>query len=216
MSEDTGHPRDETPPARPDVAQDGPKQVLAYESTSSSNLVILCRKPLMEAELAKAKLESEGIQCMLRDTRMAVTYSPLVSEVPLLVLKPDEARAREILARPADDRATEGEYVDENWRCPRCHHRAIDLVPLTRGWRLVRATWVTLLAVPVLIPVIQWAIADAEISQSISDMFESALCPWISVLVILGTVLFMLGRKKRCRDCGFEWSDRKSAPATKE
>src|SRR5687767_2762841 len=76
----------------------------------SSNLVILRRMRIMEAELAKAKLESEGIASSVRDTSMAVMHRLVVSEVPLMVHESDVARARNILDQPVSNDAA-GEYV---------------------------------------------------------------------------------------------------------
>src|SRR3954465_14373852 len=117
MSTDDDH--DEKPP------------VLSYASqTVPERLVTLKRLPPMEGELAAAKLQSEGIRCYLIDQNISIVHPAMSNEVRLQVAEADLERGREILARPAGADA-EGEYVDEPWRCPRCHHKAVDLLPLS-------------------------------------------------------------------------------------
>jgi hypothetical protein len=65
-------------------------------------LVTVRRFPAFEAELARAKLESEGIPAFIQDTNLASTYPFLVSDVPLLVSEADLDRATKILDQPSE------------------------------------------------------------------------------------------------------------------
>jgi len=82
----------------------------------------------VDAHLARTKLESEGIQCMVSDeymVRVNWLLSNAVGGVKLMVPSWEAGRAREILRpRPhlvvaADPEKGDGEDVD--LICPRCH-----------------------------------------------------------------------------------------------
>jgi hypothetical protein len=179
--------------------------VLSYASPAvHGKLVTLRRFRQMEAELARAKLESEGIRCLLLDQNLSVAHPLLFNEVPLQVLEEDAERAKEILNRPVADDA-EGEYVDEDWRCPRCHRRSVDLLPLPPGWRRVRminrALWIT----PVVLLVLRWTLEFTKCREWIDQLFAWAALPWILITPILTVLVWTAKRDKRCRDCGFTW-----------
>ena len=103
----------------------------------------------MEAELAKAKLASEGIRSFISDANLAIMHPLVMGSVHLQVDESDISRAEQILTLPAPTNA-EGEYVDEKYRCPKCHTRNVDLLPLTFGWKHTRRLWVLLLLAPLL------------------------------------------------------------------
>jgi hypothetical protein len=181
----------------------------SLSSEDRSDFVILCRLPVVEAELAKAKLESEGIPAVLRDTSMAVMHPLIVSEVPVLVQEPDVARARNVLAQPAGESA-EGDYVEEAWRCPRCHRRTVDLQPPSKVRRVGRAICVLLIVMPFILPFVRWIIGDRQINRAIDRMAEIALIPWMLGIITLTLILLLSRRGKRCRECGYEWTSSSS------
>lgn len=182
---------------------------LDFSEFDAANLVTLCRMRITEADMAKAKLQAEGIPCLIRDARTAITNPFIVSEVPLLVREGDLARAKEILAQPADDSAP-GEYVDEDYRCPRCHRRDVELLPLSRGWRQVRVLCFVLVGLPIGFMIFR-TLTGYSPSNAVSSVIEYALFPWILLLVVCGSGVLLARRDKRCKSCGYEWSKSKNS-----
>ncbi len=84
--------------------------------------------PVSEAELARIKLESEGIGCFLAGKNFAGVYwlaSLADRGVKLQVRESDAERAKEVLGRREKVEIDESEYGDsaaeaEEVRCPRC------------------------------------------------------------------------------------------------
>lgn len=80
----------------------------------------------IEAHLAKAKLESEGLECRLADEHIVSInwlFSDAVGGIKLMVSEKDAERAREMLrhgpAHPDRTGVSPGEEV-EGTRCPVC------------------------------------------------------------------------------------------------
>jgi hypothetical protein len=167
---------------------------LDYEAPSARRLVTLCRMRVMEAELAKAKLAGHGIPCFLSE-RELVNYNPLIfSDVGVQVPECDEATAMQILSQPAPD-DDEGEYVDEAWRCPNCHRKAVDLLPVSSFWRVIRYTCVALLVLLIFLPKMK------------SDYWDLVVgLVWVMALATLLVSAILVRRSKRCRECGHTWS----------
>lgn len=165
------------------------------------DLVILVRMRSFEADLARAKLESEGIPCFVRDSNMAALYTFLVSEVPLLVRRMDVESARAILNRPASS-DVEGEYVEENWRCPKCHSRKVHLFPYAGIWKMTRNMWL-LMIVATLLYLLLELIGKAP-------GFTSTWSPgggmWMLIMAGLTLALLLAPRQKRCDECKHIWN----------
>lgn len=162
-------------------------------------LVTLLSMPPMEAEMARVKLELEGVQCFAADSEMA-RVNPLLGaiQVRLQVREDDLERAREILARPPED-VEEGDYVEEEWRCPKCRRKAFDFLPLTPGRRRLRDVWVVLLALG-----LAWCFVPFEELVSVPPAAQSA-AGWALFLSVvgIGAVVITGKRGKRCRECGW-------------
>jgi hypothetical protein len=80
---------------------------------SEHRLVTVRRFPAFEAELARAKLESEGIAAFIDDTNLAITGPFLVSDVPVMVSENDLQRATEILDQPSAPLEEEEDEPDD-------------------------------------------------------------------------------------------------------
>src|SRR3954463_13923784 len=95
-----------------------------------AKIVILQKMPPDEADLARIKLEAEGIPCFTGDNNYAraAPFGPV--KVALLIRQEDVERARIVLSSPPKD-ATPDEYVQEDWRCSECRQKTIDLLPAT-------------------------------------------------------------------------------------
>src|SRR4051794_12354694 len=91
-------------------------------------LVTLRSMPGLEAKLAAAKLESEGIPTFVAGDAINYAHAFIFPEVQLQVRKSDLQRATQVLAQPAalDD---DGDYADEEFRCPQCHSKDVALMP---------------------------------------------------------------------------------------
>src|SRR5688500_18537469 len=101
---------------------------------SPVNYKTLRRMPSFEANLAAGKLEAAGIACFIADEHISAAHPLALSEVRLQVPEEDLERAAEVLAAPTapavsrDAAADDDEYVEEAYRCPRCHKKAVDLL----------------------------------------------------------------------------------------
>ena len=166
---------------------------------------------VMEAELAKAKLASEGIRSFISDENLAIAHPLMMASVHLQVDEADIERAENVLTLPAPTDA-EGEYADEPYRCPKCHKRNVDLLPLTPGWKRARRFWVLLLLAPLLRAVLLWLLPEGPTHKRIDDITSSAslILPWLAVTLLLGVWILLLPRDKRCRDCGTQWGNNPS------
>jgi len=182
-----------------------PLPVLNYASPQMFGRLVTIRKyRYMEAQLAKVKLESEGIRCLILDQNMSVAHPLLFNDVPLQVLEEDAERAGQILDRPMRDDA-DGEYVEEDWRCPRCHRKTLDLMPLSRKWRWVRMLCWALWLAPVVLSVVRWTFELTSVAQSISRFIDWMLIPWLFSRAVLTVLVLTVKRDKRCRECGYVW-----------
>ncbi len=204
---------DETlPPDEPDAA-DAPHPVPShgagpivpdYFTDRGSRLVTLRHMSVMEAELARVRLEAESIPCFLIDREMGA-YSTVgggIIPVKLQVHENDAEMAEEILSRPAPPSA-EGEYVDEDWRCPKCHRKTVELVPMSPRRKQARNSFVLLVFLPVPLILLQ------EFGCDFGQVMRWGVLPWIIVLLALALAL-VHRRKKRCTECGHQWSDKPS------
>ena len=184
----------------------GDKPVIPYYTAPPQlRLVTIRRMGSMEAQLAQAKLESEGIQCFVLDQNIATAHPLVFTDVKLQVAETDALRSEEILSQPIADDA-EGEYADEDWRCPKCKQKKVDLLPLSKAGRRARTGCLTVLLLPLALLLIEWVFSDAKLTRWIDQMEESLRFPWVGILIVLAFVVMSLKRHKRCRACGHEWA----------
>ena len=125
-------------------------------NTSPDKLVTLVSftTPL-EAAMARSRLEGEGIRAFLNNEHLIaadVFLTNATGGVKVKVAASDLALAKEILeARhelEAEDRDEDDGYADEPYRCPKCHTKEVDLVPL--GWAALAFT-ILLLGWPLMV-----------------------------------------------------------------
>jgi hypothetical protein len=107
---------------------------------SASELITLQHfRDVPEALLAKGKLESAGIVCMLADgnmVRMDWLLSNAIGGIRLQVLRQDAESARAVLDEPIPLEFDE-EEVGERYtqpRCPRCYSLDIGFEKIDRFW----------------------------------------------------------------------------------
>jgi hypothetical protein len=158
----------------------------------------------MEAQMAKAKLESEGIPCCLLGGDLNAMNPLLFPDVVVQVPATDLTKAKEILSRPAAD-DTEDEYADENWRCPNCHCKALDLLPLPTPIRRVRKAFFILLLAPLAHHLLKIAIAPIALSDAFDSVSRVVIPVWLLLEAGLGVAWLAFRRRKRCRHCHYEW-----------
>lgn len=177
-----------------------------YMAGEGPRLVTLRRMPVMEAEMAKAKLEAEGILCFVVDSTMALAQPLTITPACLQVAETDVPIAEEILSRPVADGA-DGEYADEDWRCPKCHRKAVELMPLSPGLRRVRNTLFLLVGAQIAGRLIGMGIPAGDLLQSFDSIMQLLLLPWLFSVFVLGLWWLLSKRTKRCQQCNHEWSD---------
>lgn len=184
-----------TVPSTPDPSPcpEGAPVIPDYYSPSHERLVTLCSLPPLEAELARAKLEARGIKCFVIDHTMASTHPFIAPLVRLQVAEADLNCAHDILAEPSV-KAAEGEYVDEPWRCPMCHRKSIELMPLPPRQRLLRISCVLILFLPVLMQAFR---VDPRLELWLYG-------GWIVVVAGLLVVVTMHRRGRLCTQCGWQ------------
>jgi hypothetical protein len=180
------------------------KLIPAYRVSGDPDaLTTLRRMDGMEAQLARTKLESEGIPCYIDGLNTSTIHPLLFRNVRLEVRKCDFARAEEILAQaPAKDMG--GDYADEEWRCPRCHRKEVELVPLSRFWRRVRRAWLIVFVLPFLLEFVKWLFSSKNLNKFIDDACERGTWVWVVLVVVIGLRMFTLKRYKRCCECGHQ------------
>ena len=189
-----------------------PLQPLDYATPGDDNLITIGRMGVHEAEMAAAKLRSEDIDCFIADSNVASTYQLVMPDVRLQVRARDVARAREVLDAPAPETA-EGDYVDETWRCPKCHRKTVEHLPLPPLWRLLRnAFWLTLLVPPIAVGHVR-LILPAEESHRLSSL-NALVCPWAALVLGLSLPLILRDRGKHCTTCKHAWNAKGPLPAT--
>jgi hypothetical protein len=152
--------------------------------------------------MAKAKLESEGIACCIEGANLSAMHPLLFNEVRLKVQQLDRPRAEAVLARPADS-DSEGEYVDENWRCPKCHQKTLQLLPLTLAQARLRLTWILVLLAPLPVWLIRWAAQDTAIEEWFARFGGILAFAWLILAAVLGTITILAHREKRCTQCSW-------------
>jgi hypothetical protein len=115
---------------------------------SANALVTLAQfRDIPEALLAKGKIESSGIRCVLADgnlVRMDWLLSNAIGGIRLQVHQDDADTARAILEEPIPPGFSE-EEVGENYaqpRCPRCCSLDIGFQTINRFWTF--ALWLLL------------------------------------------------------------------------
>ena len=117
-----------------------------------------------EAHIARQKMESEGIDAYLDNENLVATdflLSNATGGIKLMVREPDVTAAQAVLRAKgteelaieagsvgADDAGDGDAYLEEDWRCPRCHRTDVELVPLRRRLALLS---LLLLGVPLLL-----------------------------------------------------------------
>lgn len=115
----------------------------------------------IDAEIARGRLESEGIAAHIRDATMVGTnwlYSNAVGGVKLEVNAADVDQARQLL-----DDAKDESLDDEGWgSCPQCGSRKLDL---RTDRRITHVTWL-LFGIPLLFPRKQFVCRECEATST--------------------------------------------------
>jgi hypothetical protein len=180
-----------------------------------------------EANLAAAKLQAAGITAFVIDDNISTAYPLVFASVRLQVPEDEVERAESVLSEPAvesaglegdddedalrarslegADAAGESDYVDEPYRCPKCHRKDVELLPLSGVMRHVRFGCLTVLLLPVLVGIATWLLQSRSDAKSPDLFAPEAVFAWMAVLGILSFVVLTAKRRKRCRTCGHEW-----------
>jgi hypothetical protein len=176
----------------------GDPKVLPYLSPAAKHLVTLRRMPLMQADLAKLRLESEGIPCFVI-SHLAYRGSQYAD---LQVAQVDLAAAEEVLRRPPID-MPEGDAIDDDEsRCPKCHKATVELLEPSDGWKLASRFWLAFLFTPLVIGAAK-TIFNSHIEIS---PFPGATVLWVFILIALGVKIATRPRIRRCTSCGNQWT----------
>jgi hypothetical protein len=159
------------------------------------------------------------------DDNISVTYPLVFASVRLQVPEDEVERAEAVLAEPAADAAgleddeasgeggaaamadadSESDYVEEAYRCPKCHRKDVELMPLTGRMRNVRFGCLMVLVLPIVVSLAAWLMSSGSGGKS-PDLFPpAAILAWVAVVVVLSLLVLMSKRHKRCRACGYEW-----------
>lgn len=88
-----------------------------------------------EAQLAQAKLQSEGIRCALGNENSANFNVPLMIDVELQVLGDDVDRAKTVLDSVKNKRALHDEIVTEH--CPKCYRSNVEAVGFSVPFKIL-------------------------------------------------------------------------------
>lgn len=107
---------------------------------------------LAEADLARGKLQSEGIECWLADdnmVRMSWLYGNLLNGVKLQVKQEDAEHAWEVLSEPIPPELQDDQTgkIYEQPKCPKCGSLDISYENRNR-WMSLAVVWATALPIP--------------------------------------------------------------------
>jgi hypothetical protein len=102
---------------------------------------------VIEAQLSRARLDAEGIECHIVNEHMTALEPGLTGGARLLVRVEDAERARAVLATAATEQP-EADDPDDGPQCPRCNKRyayeerslLASVLNLLRG-RASQSTW---------------------------------------------------------------------------
>jgi hypothetical protein len=184
--------------------------ILSYRTVDpgapANELRTVAEMPAPEAAMARAKLEAEGIRSSIVGEDISGIHPLLFSSVQLQVMEADLKRAREVLNRPAED-DDEGEYADEPWRCPKCHRKEIDILPLSGGYRLLRKIGIAVFIVPIVALLAMRAFDQTDATLRIRELMVDFSPAWLLALIIIAAIVMFTNRAKRCRACGHEWKN---------
>ena len=188
---------DETPPTLSYAAPPGP-----------ANYKTLRRMPSFEANLAASKLEAAGIHCFIADEHVSAAHPLAFSEVRLQVLEEELERADEILKTPSapasSDEADDDDYVEEAYRCPKCHTKAVDLLPVSPGVSSARLGCAAAVLIPVFLSLFPWLVPPEVLGRR-GEWPTPIVLAWLTVVAVLAYIVLRGKRRKRCRECGWEW-----------
>jgi hypothetical protein len=160
--------------------------------------------PPAEAAMARAKLDAEGIRSYIAGEDVSGIHPLVFSSVQLQVMEADFDRAREVLGRLPEDNA-DGEYADEPWRCPKCHRKEIDILPLSDGYRMLRKIGIVVFIVPIIALLAMRAFDQSDATLRIRELMLDFSPAWLLALIIIAAIVMFSNRAKRCRACGHEW-----------
>ncbi|HZZ44552.1 MAG TPA: DUF2007 domain-containing protein [Tepidisphaeraceae bacterium] len=197
MNEQSDDEEIETEPTAGDTPA---RLVLSYVSPTGDGdaLVTLESFQGMEAELACAKLNAEGIRCFAANSQIAAAHPFLGVSIEVQVRREDLERARAVLAQRAV-KGADDEYADEPWRCPNCRQKTIDLLPQTGAQWMRRNIWFVMLVMPFV-----WVFLPMNEVLGLSREGASELgLAWCVVMLGLGVWVVLTKRGKRCRECGW-------------
>jgi hypothetical protein len=209
----------------PVPADDAPAQTpptLSY-ATRPPKLKTIRQLASFEANLAAAKLEAAGVPCFVIDDNVANAYPLVFASVKVQVPEDQMEHAEAVLNQPYADAAgliddegalethsviegeSESDYVEESYRCPKCHRKDVELLPLGGFMRNVRFGCLVVLVLPIVLSVVTW-VTHSRSSTASTDLFSpEAIFAWMAVLGILSFVVLTAKRRKRCRSCNHEW-----------
>jgi DNA-directed RNA polymerase subunit RPC12/RpoP/uncharacterized protein (DUF1778 family) len=191
----------------PSTADGGvPTPVLPYASARRDGLKTLRRMPAFEANLAAAKLGAAGIPAFVADENMSAAHPVLHGQVRLQVEEDNLEAAEAVLDTPAAPASAgtgdEDDYVEEEYRCPKCHRKAVDLLPPSPRMRSTRLGCLGVLVLPVVLTLLANLSTDDDKGLVFPPLVTVA---WLAVLAVLAFVVITAKRRKRCRECGHEW-----------
>jgi hypothetical protein len=206
-------PSDESPPA---------PATLSY-ATRPPKLKTIRTLASFEANLAAVKLEAAGVPCFVIDDNVATAYPLVFASVKVQVPEDQVDRAEAVLAQPYADAAgledhedlletssvaeaeSESEYAEEAYRCPKCHRKDVELLPLAGFMRNVRFGCFVVLLLPIVASIATWMMRSGSAGQSPDLFAPEAIFAWMAVLGILSFAVLTAKRRKHCRACGYEW-----------
>src|SRR5207302_11493537 len=130
-------------------------------------------------------------------------------QVKVVVRDEDLAAAQEILARPVEEDESDtpederefAEHDESQWRCPRCKKRSLEVLPLSKRWRRVRAACPGIFLLPFAVLFIEWLLPSHSLVYAVDHVPDWWGIPWILIVAGLACPVLLVPRKKRCPHC---------------
>jgi hypothetical protein len=200
----------------------GPHAAPAQENFEPDDeWVVLCTVPVADAREICERLESEGIPCEATEASAEATIETSEGDVEqsnVVVHAEDLELAQDALQSPSIADEVEDVESDEDrekrflaaWKCPKCGRQNLQLLPLSEGWRQVRVGCFIVVLVPIVISVLAWTMPTREVKRALDGLPDWWPFGWILIVGGLALALSRAHRGKRCNECGWESSRRKS------
>ena len=186
------------------------------DADEADSQVMLCSLPSNDALALCTRLESNGIACDGVQKSESGDVPIEQQLIDVMVAEADLHRAREIRdttepEHDGEDEAFEKEVAEinaDNWICPKCRKRALEILPLSDGWKLVRNWCIGLVVLPIVVAFCWDMVPRSDLKEWAESVPLLWVLAWALCAMALMWIFLLVRRHKLCTECGWR-SDEK-------